>query len=74
MDCVSEECATNADLHTMSNEYRSSRDISRDESGQSKKYDSTEQKLETDGSSVAADSVIVCRHPVSCLFSVSPSA
>ncbi|EJW87485.1 hypothetical protein WUBG_01604 [Wuchereria bancrofti] len=63
MDCVSEECTTNITLHTTSNEYPSLQNISHDESDQAKKYDSVEQKLETDGSSVTANSVIVSRHP-----------
>ncbi|VBB29844.1 unnamed protein product, partial [Acanthocheilonema viteae] len=63
MDCVSEECSTNTALYTRSNEYCSPCNISRDELDQSKKIDSIVQKLETDGSSMAADSIIVSRHP-----------
>uniref|UniRef100_A0A0R3RGC1 SPOC domain-containing protein n=1 Tax=Elaeophora elaphi TaxID=1147741 RepID=A0A0R3RGC1_9BILA len=63
MDCVSEECVTNAALNTTSNEYHSPQNISRDESDQSKKYGSVEQKLEIDGSLMATDSIIVSRHP-----------
>uniref|UniRef100_A0A7I4K5N0 Msx2-interacting protein n=1 Tax=Brugia malayi TaxID=6279 RepID=A0A7I4K5N0_BRUMA len=63
MDCVSEECATNIILHTTSNEYPSPQNTSHDESDQSKKYDSVEQKLETDRPLVTADNDIVSRHP-----------
>uniref|UniRef100_A0A1I7VHJ2 Msx2-interacting protein n=1 Tax=Loa loa TaxID=7209 RepID=A0A1I7VHJ2_LOALO len=62
VDCISEECATNTTLHTMANEYHSPRNKLHDESNRSSKYGSMEQKLETDGSSVVADNIVVSRH------------
>lgn len=74
MGCVSEKRAMNTALPTTSNESRLSWNTSRDESDQFEKYESGEQKLKTDGSSVAAESNIVSRHSVSFFFSASPSA